>query len=304
MAERTAVVPGVRRPAGGAARLAATARLVLLLAFEVGAIVVLHRLGAGAGSGPAWDHLSGWLARTPPEDAAWAVVRLVGLACAYWQLASTLVYLGARLSRLPAAVAGVRWACLPGVRRLVDGALAVSMVGSAVLSGPARATTPTTSPPVVVQVVAPASPAQAPAYQPVAAGDAGPATPTSTTATSRPPTTTTTPASSTSTSTTTSTPPPSPGTPLPPSAPQGRPSALRPAPERHEVVAGDNLWAIAESHLAEATGRSPESLTEAEVAAYWLALMEANEGRLRSGNPNLIFPGEIVICPTVSDAER
>ena len=69
-------------------------------------------------------------------------------------------------------------------------------------------------------------------------------------------------------------------------------------------MAGDNLWAIAAGHLAEATGRSPEALTEAEVAAYWLALMEANEGRLRSGNPNLIFPGEIVICPPVGDAER
>ena len=297
---------GVRGPERRAARPAATVRLGLLLAFEVGAVLALHRLGAGAGSSPAWDDLSGWLALTPPEDAAWAVVRLVGLACAYWQLASTLVYLGARLTRLPRAVAGVRWACLPGVRRVVDGALAVSIVGGAVLSGPARATTPTTSPPVVVQVGAPAAPAPAPvhAYQPVAAGDAAPATPTSTTATSRPPTTTTAPASSTSTSTTTSTPPPSPGTPLPPSAPQGRPSAPRPGAERHEVVAGDNLWAIAEGHLAEATGRSPEALTEAEVAAYWLALIEANEGRLRSGDPNLIFPGETVICPPVGDAER
>lgn len=302
MAERKAGVPGVRGPERGAARLAATARLGLLLAFEVGAIVALHRLGAGAGSAPSWDDLSGWLARTPPEDAAWAVVRLVGLACAYWQLAFTVFYLGARLSRLPRAVAGVRWACLPGVRRVVDGALAVSIVGGVVLSGPARANTPTTSPPVVVQVVAPAAPAPAHAYQPVAAGD-GLATPTSTTATSRPASTTTTPASRFSTTTTTSAPPPSPGTPLPPSAPQGRPSAPRPAAERHEVVAGDNLWAIAEGHLAEATRRSPEALTEAEVAAYWLALMEANEGRLRSGDPNLIFPGEIVICPPVGDAE-
>jgi nucleoid-associated protein YgaU len=75
------------------------------------------------------------------------------------------------------------------------------------------------------------------------------------------------------------------------------------ATDSHEVVPGDNLWDIAAAHLAEATGRPAQALTDGEIASYWLRLMAANRGLLRSGNPNLIFPGERVICPPVEEGQ-
>lgn len=307
MANRAAgargALPGLALQPSRARR--AAARLGLLVAFEVAAIVVLHRLGADPAARVPWHDLGRWVAETRPEDAVWAVVRLIGLACAYWQLASTLVYLGACLSGVPRLVAGVRWACLPGVRRLVDGAVALSIVGGAVLSAaPARATTPTTVAPVVVQVGGPqvAAPGPSHAYRPVAAGDvaAGPsASTTSTTATA----TITAPTTTSAVPGARSNQPPSPGEALAPPLPPGR--ALPPdGRDSHDVVPGDNLWDIAATHLAQARGRPIDALSEAEVSAYWLRLMAANHGRLRSGNPNLIFAGERVICPPVDAGQQ
>lgn len=289
-------------------RPAAVTRLGLLVAFEVAAIVVLHRLGADPGSEVPWDHLGRWVTESQPEDAVWAVVRLIGLACAYWQLAATLAYLAARLSGVPRLVAGVRWACLPGVRRLVDGAVALSIVGSAVLSaGPARATTPTTAAPVVVQVGgSEAAAGQAHAYRPVAAGDAAPGQPSTSTSTS---TSTSLPPVTSGVPTAANAPgpgspqPPSPGTTLAPPVSPGRAPAPKAATDTHEVVGGDNLWDIAAAHLAGATGRPAQDLSDSEIASYWVRLMAANEGVLRSGDPNLIFPGERVICPPVEGGQ-
>lgn len=71
------------------------------------------------------------------------------------------------------------------------------------------------------------------------------------------------------------------------------------APADEVVVrAGDNLWKLAEDRLAVTLGRSP---TDAEVAPYWVKVVEANRDRLRSGNPDLIFPGEQVSMPPVTE---
>jgi nucleoid-associated protein YgaU len=65
------------------------------------------------------------------------------------------------------------------------------------------------------------------------------------------------------------------------------------------VQPGDNFWLIARKHLARATGRSPGSLRTGEVAAYWVRVVAANRARIRSKNPDLIFPGEYVRLPAV-----
>lgn len=67
--------------------------------------------------------------------------------------------------------------------------------------------------------------------------------------------------------------------------------------EEHVVVPGDNLWRIADAHLTATTGRPP---TATEVLPYWRRVIDANRGRLRSGDPNLIFPGEVVVLPPVT----
>jgi hypothetical protein len=38
-------------------------------------------------------------------------------------------------------------------------------------------------------------------------------------------------------------------------------------------------------------------LSVVEVHGYWTRVLDANRGALRSGNPDLIFPGESVVLP-------
>lgn len=63
---------------------------------------------------------------------------------------------------------------------------------------------------------------------------------------------------------------------------------------RHVVVAGDNLWTIAAAAMANG---APQPTHPADVASYWLQVIEANRSRLRSGDPDLIFPGEVIVLP-------
>jgi LysM domain len=101
-----------------------------------------------------------------------------------------------------------------------------------------------------------------------------------------------------------STRPPAPAPPGYTPAPAGRPAPTdRAEAGRHRVVEGDNLWAIARDHLARATGRRAGDLTEREVARYWLDVVDANRSGLRSGDPDLIFPGEMIKLPPVDRRE-
>jgi hypothetical protein len=70
-------------------------------------------------------------------------------------------------------------------------------------------------------------------------------------------------------------------TPLPATAP------TRP-PIVHVVTAGESIWSIARDRV----GVDPVTLHE-----YWRALCDANRAALRSGDVNLIHPGETVVLP-------
>ena len=61
------------------------------------------------------------------------------------------------------------------------------------------------------------------------------------------------------------------------------------------VEPGDHLWRISQTHLDRVLGRVAGS---AEVDPYWRAVIEANRARLRSGDPDLIYPGEVITLPT------
>jgi nucleoid-associated protein YgaU len=65
------------------------------------------------------------------------------------------------------------------------------------------------------------------------------------------------------------------------------------------VVKGDNLWAIAAARLSDAAGPSADS---DRVAAYWRKVIELNRPTLRSGDPNLIYPGEMISLPPIGGA--
>jgi len=65
------------------------------------------------------------------------------------------------------------------------------------------------------------------------------------------------------------------------------------------VAPGDNLWTISRDRLASVTNRSPADISDHEIATYWLRVIAINRNSLRSGNPDVIFPGEIIHLPPV-----
>lgn len=60
------------------------------------------------------------------------------------------------------------------------------------------------------------------------------------------------------------------------------------------VERGDHLWKISERHLG------PDA-SDREITPYWLDVVEVNTPRLRSGDPDLIYPGEVVVLPEISE---
>jgi hypothetical protein len=131
--------------AGRSAPLRRTGSLLVLLGLELAVVVGLHWLGRFEGLRIGWAEPVPWLLSSPVQDVLGALLRTVGLVMAYWLLVSTLLYLLASLTRLPAAIRAVSWATLPLVRRVADHAVAVtlatSMVGGGTLgvAGPALA---------------------------------------------------------------------------------------------------------------------------------------------------------------------
>ena len=243
----------------------------LLVGVEIGMVGVLHRLGSVDGLDVGWGDLRDWLATTPAEDVLVAIVRLLALGVAVWLLASTALYLAASVLRLPGAVRRLRWATPPGVRRLVDGIVAGTIVAATTFgaAGPALAQDPAAA---AAHAYVPHPAGDAPAPTPVPAGVGAPVTTTTTAA------------------------------PLPPQSVPAPPAQPPPSPDpTYRVERGDNFWRIAERHVAQATGRRAAELRVDDVRPYWLRLVEANRAHLASGDPDLIYPGEGLIVPEVFD---
>jgi len=278
--------------------------LTALVAGEVVAVVALHRLGAVHGFAIPRHDLVEWLRATPSEDVLLAAVRLAALVAAWWLLASTLLYVAARLTRLHGAARGLERATLPCVRRWADRVAAVSIMAASAFGGtrPAAADPPPTSnpgsPPVVVELDHRDQPV--PVSRPVVSvrtGRSGDTAPSSAPPRRTPPRPLPTPAPTT----TTPARPPIPPAPAAPPAPLA-PSSPSPATTvgaTHTVVSGDHLWSIAADHLASTSGRNAGDLTAADIAPYWSRVIDLNRSRLRSGNPNLVYPGEVVDLPPV-----
>jgi nucleoid-associated protein YgaU len=202
------------------------------------------------------------------ETIRWAAAVLAG-ALVVWHLAGLFccaaLRRGVRRHRL---VAAARWAP-PLARRLV---------GVAGLAGVASFTL------VPVAAHAATGPAEEPFVRAPATGSSTAIVAPSTTV---PPPTAAAPTAPAPTAPVTT----APATPAP--NPALAPS--RPAARTHVVARGDNLWGIARAEVARVTGhRAPRN---AEVAPYWERLIAANRTTLRSGDPSLIYPGEVVALP-------
>jgi hypothetical protein len=242
------------------------------LTIEAAAVAALTALGTRPPFAVPEEGLEQWLRTAPPADVLVALLRWVALLGAWWLLATTLLYVGASMTRVPSAVRAVRWAALPAVRRAVDAAFAVSVVAGSVLAPTvARAATadPTTTTTIQNQPVRDGH-SRGLASLPAATPPVAPAPP--------------------------STPPPAP-VPAPVSAPAPAPA---PAPAASVVVRpGDNLWELAAQQLAVTTARARVDVGDAEIAPYWVAVCEQNRDALASRDPNVIYPGEVVTFPAV-----
>lgn len=238
--------------------------LVLLVGAEVAAVVALHRLGAVDGFAIPRHDLARWVRQTPSEDVLLAGLRLGALLAAWWLLGTTLLYVGARVAHLHRAAHALGWATLPLVRRWADRAVALSIVAAGALGAarPAAADpSPTTTAPAPVVV-------DLDHRDRATLPDLPPPTARTGLGVDRPP---------------------------PPHAP-----ALAPGPASdamHMVTAGEHLWSIAAATVAARTGRSVPDLAPADVAPFWVRLVERNRDHVRSGNPSLVYPGEVLELP-------
>jgi LysM repeat protein len=264
--------------------------LALLVAGEAIAVVALHRLGGADGFAIPHHDLARWLEQTPSEEVLLAGVRLAALAAAWWLLGSTLLYAAARMARLHGTAAALGWATLPAVRRWADRAAAVSIVAATALGvgRPAAADPPPTTRPTTAPVVIDADhrdPVSVPSRPPssVRTGQAVDPPPVP----SVPPDETApVPA-----------PPPTTAPLVPPVVPIAPPAPAPTAGATHTVARGEHLWSIAARQVATAIGKPPADLAPADIAPYWLRVVEVNRPRLRSGNTNLVYPGEIIELP-------
>lgn len=71
------------------------------------------------------------------------------------------------------------------------------------------------------------------------------------------------------------------------------------APLTWLVRPGDHLWKIAGEHLTIVLDRTP---TREEHARYWVEVVNASQPVIRSGDPDLIYPGEEIPLPPTLDA--
>src|SRR6266508_2277264 len=251
--------------------------LLTLLAAEALAVATLHGLGRVDGLGGPGTDPAGWLASASPEAVVAGGLRLTALALAWWLLATTLLYALAHITRLPAAMRAVRWAVLPGARGLVERALGVSLLTTVALgaaglgTGAASADEP---PPATVPSVVVEQDRRPQRDEPVAAPEVRGGRALETVPDPAPPTAPPAPDPS-----------PVPAEPAPPPA-ASPPTPPAPIGAPYVVAPGDSLWTIAANRTA-----------GDEVDAYWTRLVDANRDTLRSGNPNLIYPGEVLELP-------
>lgn len=268
------------------------------------AIVVLLRLGNDPAFSVEWHRLWSWLGEHSAEHSLLGLGRVAALALVSWLAGSTLVYTAARATQVPGLIRSVEWMTLPVVRRLagrvVAATLSVSTLATpAVALAAGEPTVPDSAERAAVVAVEPA-----PRYVPVPAGDTPIAPPAEDEGAGYLPT----PAGHPETAPVSPRPlfagalDPGPGR---NAAAQAIGPELRPAPApaadtaaERTVRPGDHLWGIAEAHLSEVLGRSP---SDAELATYWAHLVDVNRSGLRSGDPDLIFPGEVVSCPPIAE---
>ncbi len=300
------------------------------LARTTGLLVVVATSGVAGAAALSHAHAIAMADTGSTEGLLLASAWWASAALLAWLVASTLAAGAARASGAWRAASWFDAATLPVVRRLLDRVLAVSIATSALVPLAASAAGAAPVRPTRVEHVAAASPSvrrhalpavrrhalprvrrhALPAVRrhavPAVRRHAVPRQPPPASAPAAPPivrgATTTTSVAAPTTAPPTTAPPTTAAAPTPttaPVAPAPSPAARSPRGSAvdgvHVVVRDDNLWTIAATELA----RHGAARDEATTARYWRRVVERNRARLRSGDANIIFPGEVIWLPPV-----
>ena len=266
--------------------------LVWLSALATG-LVVFHALGQDGMAPPpltdpgAWGD---WLAAREPAVAVAALLRLVVLALAWYLVGATTVGIVARLVRVAGLIRVADALTLPMVRRLLQGALGVSLATAMVGASTAPVPRDLDAPRLVLAAEQTSTERAGDEHalsmrmvdpQAGDAGDEARGEPISMRLVEQEPEA-------------------ADDVEVEPSAADvdeaDAAAALDPV---HRVEAGESLWSIARDALADRWERTP---SDAEVHGYWLQLIEHNRADLADpDNPDLIFPGDELALPEVTD---
>lgn len=236
--------------------------------------------GAAVTSRVAFDHQP----PSRPEDVATYLATLAAAVIIGWWLANVLAWAvalrrGVQLDRFT----------LPGTKRIAQIMLAASLSTSCVADA--------NSDPVMV-LVEQAEATSTPVAAPPTTAPATTAPPTTAPPTTAPPTTA--PTTVTTPSTPSADVPTSDLPPEPSSEPIPEATVAAHSIDGHQVVVneGDNLWTLAAETLAAHGFEHPSC---GQIAEYWRLVVAANQ--VRSGNPDVIAPGEAITMPSFTFAD-
>lgn len=296
-------------------RVRAAVALLLWLGLLTGILAGLHGLGGVLAPPPMTEPagLEEWIEGRHPAEAAFALLRLVGLGAAWYLLGATVLSTLVRASRVRVAIRAADVFTVASVRRLTNAVAGVTVAAATVspIADMVFAGGHSLSPRQieVITLLAQANTSR-PTEEPIVGtetgeGDAGggsgvPSTPEvdgGGVESRALPTLRRLPDGP---ETTQPEPRRHPGQPGRPAAPAGAPAPapLSPPPpvDRWEVKPGQHFWSVAESLLASMWLRPP---SDEEVDPYWRRLVAANRSILRDpDNPDLLYPGQVIAVPT------
>lgn len=238
---------------------------LLVLGIPALAIRTLHGLAGKPWLSIDYRDPGRWLATTPLADALASLARLGALALSYYLLIATALYLLAVASGRQ-TITRVLQPFVPGIVRSLADRIVAGSIAIGTLATPLLASSP--PPPPTTHVIGDYLPAARDRLAPPPPAPSFEARPTTAPATEVPAA-------------------PRPLDSTPTGVAQIRPGEVT-------VEEGDHLWGLAERVLTDSLGRRP---TDPEVAPYWRELVEVNRHRLRSGDPDLIYPGEVLTLP-------
>jgi len=242
-----------------------------------------------------WSDFDVWVRFTPPDQVVMAGGRYLALALAYWLLLTSTMYSIGLISDLPDLARSVEWATLPVVRNAARRAVALSI--ATVTIAPAGVIL---SPSILFSHDASAG-SDVPVDEAGQDPDGGVISVTNNGLILPPGATVTVPAPALPS---VATPRLVDRTPMSATAADRHTTGIEPDPPprpaaatEYQVMGGDNLWGIATGHLAVSHPNAP--LSDREMASYWAQVVEVNRDSLTSRDPDMIFPGEVIMLPPV-----